>query len=121
MIADFLKNRTATGDTQLIVTTHSPILPDMISDESLYICRKEQGRTMIVPFSTPGGLWRSNDIDKALDTEEKLCTSERILRGDFDAEDIVNAMNLQRTEQMDSSFGKFLKDLQNKFKEWSKN
>ena len=35
------------------------------------------------------------------------------------AEDIVNAMNLQRIEQVDSSFGKFLKDLQNKFKEWS--
>ena len=35
------------------------------------------------------------------------------------AEDIVNAMNLQRIEQLDASFGKFLKDLQNKFKEWS--
>lgn len=35
------------------------------------------------------------------------------------AEDIVNAMNLQRIEQVDASFGKFLNDLQNKFKEWS--
>ena len=35
------------------------------------------------------------------------------------AEDIVNAMNLQRIEQADASFGKFLKDLLNKFKEWS--
>jgi len=85
MIADLLKSRTETGDTQLIVTTHSPILPDMISDENLYICRKEQGHTMIEPFSTLGDLWRGKDIDKALDTEEKLCTSERILRGDFDA------------------------------------
>ena len=85
MIADLLKNRTATGDTQLIVTTHSPILPDMISDENLYICRKEQGHTMIEPFSTLGALWRHTDIDEALDTEEKFCTSERILRGDFDA------------------------------------
>ncbi len=85
MIADLLKNRTATGDTQLIVTTHSPILPDMISDKNLYICRKEQGHTMIEPFSTLGNLWRGKDIDTALDTEEKLCTSERILRGDFDA------------------------------------
>lgn len=85
MIADLLKSRTATGDTQLIVTTHSPILPDMISDENLYTCRKEQGHTTIEPFSTLGNLWRSTDIDKALDTEEKLCTSDRILRGDFDA------------------------------------
>lgn len=35
------------------------------------------------------------------------------------AEDLVNTMNLQRMEQADASFGKFLKDLQNKFKEWS--
>lgn len=35
------------------------------------------------------------------------------------AEDIVNTMNLQRMEQADASFGKFLKNLHNKFKEWS--
>ena len=34
------------------------------------------------------------------------------------AKDIVNAMNLQRMEQVDTSFGKFLKDIHNKFKEW---
>ena len=35
------------------------------------------------------------------------------------AEDIVNAMDLQRMEDANASFGKFLKDLQSKFKEWS--
>lgn len=35
------------------------------------------------------------------------------------AEDIVNTMNLQRMEQADASFGKFLKDLHIKFKEWN--
>ncbi|MDI7259150.1 MAG: DUF4276 family protein [Thermodesulfobacteriota bacterium] len=34
-------------------------------------------------------------------------------------EDIVNAMDLQRMERANASFGKFLKDLQSKFKEWS--
>jgi len=34
------------------------------------------------------------------------------------ARDIVNAMNLQRMEQANASFGKFLKDLQNAFKKW---
>ena len=34
-------------------------------------------------------------------------------------EDIVNAMDLQRMERANASFGKFLKDLQGKFKEWS--
>jgi len=35
------------------------------------------------------------------------------------AEDIVNAMDLQRMEGANASFGKFLKDLQSRFKEWS--
>lgn len=35
------------------------------------------------------------------------------------AEDIVNAMDLQRMESINASFGKFLKDLKDKFKEWS--
>lgn len=84
MIADLLKNRAATGDTQLIVTTHSPILPDMVSDENLFVCHKKQGHTAIDPFSTWGPLGRSSDIDKALNAEETT-VSERILRGDFDA------------------------------------
>ncbi|MDL1980986.1 MAG: AAA family ATPase [Deltaproteobacteria bacterium] len=84
MIADLLKNRAATGDTQVIVTTHSPILPDMVSDENLFVCHKKQGHTAIDPFSTWGPLGRSSDIKKALDAEETT-VSERILRGDFDA------------------------------------
>jgi hypothetical protein len=35
------------------------------------------------------------------------------------AEEIINAMDLQRMENVNASFGKFLKDLQNKFREWS--
>ena len=35
------------------------------------------------------------------------------------AEVIVNAMDLQRMEGANSSFGKFLKELQSRFKEWS--
>ncbi len=50
MIADLLKNRAATGDSQIIVTTHSPILPDMFSDENLFVFRKEGGVTVIKAF-----------------------------------------------------------------------
>ena len=85
MVADVLKNRTATGDTQFIVTTHSPILPDMISDDSLYVCRKENGRTVIEPFSAWGPLGKRKAVDEALDAEEKTPVSERMMRGDFDA------------------------------------
>ena len=85
MIADILKNRTLSGDTQLIVTTHSPILPDMIGDHSLFVCRRETERTIIEPFITWGLLGRKTDIDKALNKEEEPLVSERIIRGDFDA------------------------------------
>lgn len=87
MVADLLKNRAATGHTQLIVTTHSPILPDMFSDENLFVCRKEPGQTIIEPFSAWGEIWREKDTDNALNTEDvsDISVSERILRGDFDA------------------------------------
>lgn len=87
MVADLLKNRTATGDTQVIITTHSPILPDMFSRENLYVFRKEAGRTKMDPFSTYGPLWRHKDAETAINEEESFHrpVSERILRGDFDA------------------------------------
>jgi predicted ATPase len=83
MIADLLRTRAQTGDSQLIATTHSPILPDLIPDESLFVCRKDDGRTDISPFNTWGPLGRRKDIAEALD--ERLRPSQRIMRGDFDA------------------------------------
>ncbi len=85
MIADWLRTRAMTGDTQLIVTTHSPILPDLLPDDSLFVCRKEGARTEITPFKTWGPLGRRKDVDEAL--EEQLTPSQRIMRGDFDAQD----------------------------------
>ncbi len=86
LIAELLRNRTIAGKTQLIVTTHSPILADLIPRESLFVCRKASGRTTIEPLSTVGPIFQDNDIDTALDAEETASPiSERILRGDFDA------------------------------------
>lgn len=85
-IAELLKTRAEAGDTQLIVTTHSPILPDLIPDQFLYVCRRVQGTTRVEPFSSWGDLGRKPDIERALDTEDDaLPVSQRILRGDFDA------------------------------------
>lgn len=81
-IADFLK-QTATGDIQVIVTTHSPILPDQIPNESLFVCRRTDDRTQILPF-VETGLFRTLGIDHGLDEEAPL-TSELIMRGDIDA------------------------------------
>ena len=86
-IAKILESRAESGDTQLIVTTHSPILPDHIPDESLFVCQKKSGGTTIDPFSIwSPPLWRRPGIDDAREEEiERLPISQRMLRGDFDA------------------------------------
>ncbi|WP_133510930.1 AAA family ATPase [Candidatus Thiosymbion oneisti] len=90
LIAELLKTRAGIGNTQYIVTTHSPILPDLVPDESLFITRRTDAGTSIEPFSTWGPLGRKDDIDQALMDqgedygEGTLSVSERLLRGDFD-------------------------------------
>ena len=86
LIAELLKTRATSGGTQYIVTTHSPILPDLLPDDSLLAVRRDKRRTRIDSFSTWGPLGRNEDIGRALnDSEESLPVSQRILRGDFDA------------------------------------
>ena len=85
-IAKILESRAESGDTQLIVTTHSPILPDHIPDESLFVCQKKGNGTVIQPFSSWGPLGRRSGIETALEDQiEQLPISQRMLRGDFDA------------------------------------
>ncbi len=86
-IARFLETRMIQQDIQFIVTTHSTLLPDLVPLESLYVCRKVKGNTEIEPFKmmNVGPLWKKSDIEIALDDEDALSPSERILRGDFDA------------------------------------
>lgn len=85
LVAELLKNRASMGDTQYIVTTHSPLLPDLMPDESLFVCRKTESETRIEPFSVWGLLARKSEIDRSLMEEAELSVSERLLRGDFDA------------------------------------
>ena len=86
LIAELLKTRATSGETQYIVTTHSPILPDLLPDDSLLAVRRDKRRTRIDPFSTWGPLGRNKDIGRTLnDGEEDLPVSQRILGGDFDA------------------------------------
>ena len=89
LIAELLKTRAASKQTQYIVTTHSPVLTDLLPDESLLVVRSSKRATRIDPFanfSALGPLGRGKDIEHALDdTKESLPVSSRILRGDFDA------------------------------------
>ena len=86
LVAKFLETRSTVGETQLIVTTHSPILPDLLPDESLFVCRRSEGRTVVEPFTQLGPLFRHQTIERNLEdpAEVEAKVSERILRGDFD-------------------------------------
>lgn len=85
LVAELLKTRVLSGETQYIVTTHSPILPDLVSNESLFVCKRVDGETRIESFASWGPLGKKRDVDQALMDVEDLTVSERMLRGDFDA------------------------------------
>jgi hypothetical protein len=86
LIAEYLKTQAELGLTQIIVTTHSPILPDLMADRSLFVCRKGRGGTVIESYGHWGPLTRRQGVERALDDEyETLKVSERMMRGDFDA------------------------------------
>lgn len=88
LVAELLKTRASLGETQYIVTTHSPLLPDLMPDDSLFVCkRSSEGETVIEPFSVWGPLGKKAKVDSSLmeEGEEGLTVSERLLRGDFDA------------------------------------
>ena len=86
LIAELLKTQQTLKQTQYIVTTHSPILPNLLPGNSLFVVRRSDGATRIDPFSTWGPIGQQEDIDQALsDEQDDLPVSERILRGDFDA------------------------------------
>ena len=86
LIAELLKTQETLRQTQYIITTHSPILSDLLADDSLFAVRRVNGQTRIDPFSTWGSLGRRDDISHVLSDEgDGLPVSARILRGDFDA------------------------------------
>ena len=86
LIADLLRNAVETGETQVLVNTHSPILPSYFDDDMLIICRKRGRQTDFVPFRSPGPLFREDAVRRALDDEEThpFSFAEGMIRGDFD-------------------------------------
>lgn len=84
LLAEFLKTRTRMGGTQFIVTTHSPLLADLLPPEALLVCGRSGSSTVIEAFDR-GPLLNFGAIERSLDDrEDAVPVSERILRGDFD-------------------------------------
>ena len=86
LIAELLNTQKTLNNSQYIVTTHSPVLVDLLDARSLFVVKRNHRTTRIESFSTWGPLGRSDDIQRALsDEQDRLAVSERILRGDLDA------------------------------------
>ena len=83
LIAERIKSHTRSGDKQMIITTHSTLLADLMPNDSLFVCRKKDGQTVIEPYQDLP-LHRDGLIDEAMNAEE-VPVSTRILRGDLDA------------------------------------
>lgn len=86
LLAEFLRTRTEAAGSQFVVTTHSPLLPDLLPTEALFVCQREGRQTTISPFPEAAPLFRRTAIDQGLEdgAEDVLPVSARILRGDFD-------------------------------------
>ncbi len=82
LIAELLKTRRSIGETQYIVTTHSPVLLDWLPEASLFAVSADARRTRVRPLRVIGPLHRRRQVSDALD---ELPVSDRVLRGDFDA------------------------------------
>lgn len=89
LIAELLSNADSFENRmQLMVNTHSPILPSYFDDDALIICRRRERHTEFIPFRSAGPLLRPQEIKSALEDETPLDETpliERIIRGDFDA------------------------------------
>jgi len=79
LIASLLEAR-ASDDTQVIATTHSPVLVDLIPKKSLYTFRRANGGTAIDPLSR-WEVQRNKRSNKSSIEETRI--AKRILRGDF--------------------------------------
>ena len=63
LIAELLRTQESLNQTQHIITTHSPILPDLLEDESLFAVRRLNGQTHIDPPSSGSGTRVRNETD----------------------------------------------------------
>ena len=88
LIAEFLKTRASIGRTQFLVTTHSPVLVDLLPLETLYAVRRVERHTDVCSLGKWGRpLWRQQRVAEGfLDNQDlEPPVSQRLLRGDFDA------------------------------------
>jgi len=81
LVAELLNTRRMIGGTQIIVTTHSPILLNYLPLDSLFECVRVDGSTQIGPVFERASLLKMLEQGES----DALPISERVLRGDLGA------------------------------------
>ena len=82
LVASLLKTL-ADGGTQVIVTTHSPTLLDLLPEKSLYMFQIDNVNTVVDPFSNWKTRRRKLRSSKVSNIEAETSVSEHLLRGDL--------------------------------------
>lgn len=84
LIADLLNNAAeANQHLQILINTHSPVLPEYFEPDSLIVCRKEGRESKFIPFSH--FQMNGHGVGLAFDDDEPETTfTQRVIRGDFD-------------------------------------
>ena len=75
LTAKILSERARSMSQQLLVTTHSPLMPKYFENADLVVACRDGHRSEFTPFPPKAPLLKPGDIDTALD--------ERIIRGDL--------------------------------------
>lgn len=78
LIAEVLRGAAGKKQVQLLVNTHSPILPGLLADAMLFECRRDNGSTKFRELST--GLFAQSEAESALSESD---FQRRVLAGVF--------------------------------------
>lgn len=81
LIASLLRNTAQEKGTQVLVNTHSPLLPRYFPEDDLIVCRRIDGETVFEHLDTSSR--EPADIEQHLNDEEPTSITDRIVRGDY--------------------------------------
>lgn len=83
LLAGLFENSTLSSETQFLIATHSPVLPQHFSQGAMLVaCRKRGGESSFEPMEW-SPLFGEIDVEEVLNAEPRSTLSSRMLRGDF--------------------------------------
>lgn len=83
-LCEIFKTQEILGETQYLITSHSPKLPDYVDPRSLFVVSRKNGLNRIDPISAYDSGRNASSHPATPDHLEMPSVSERILAGDLD-------------------------------------